>query len=228
MRYRHLLATMLAATLTVGSASAATVLLSNGSSEALDSMPGQDFATELQAADATTMWRGPLSLTLTDNARLTFTLVAANSSWDNSFNFQGATVLTETFHTVAADSLLTGSLGGQAYTTGTIAGGTVISDFLSFTSPMRTSGAGDIGFGVRSNASIIESGASVFFLAFDDGGGNDDSDFDDIILRVDVSPSAEVSPVPLPAGIWLMAAGMGGLLGLGRMSRRPASSRSKA
>ncbi len=52
------------------------------------------------------------------------------------------------------------------------------------------------------------------YLFLDDNGGENDDNHDDLVVRVDVTP------VPLPAGIWLFATALGGL---GLLARKRAA-----
>ena len=53
-------------------------------------------------------------------------------------------------------------------------------------------------------SAIFNNGRSVI-VGYDDSGAGPDFDYDDLVARIDVAP------IPLPAAVWLLAAGLGGL-----------------
>ncbi len=64
---------------------------------------------------------------------------------------------------------------------------------------------------------------TVWYALFDDGGGGQDHDYDDMVLRITVSSAQlETSPTPLPGAIWLLGTVLAGGFGAGRWRKRKA------
>lgn len=55
----------------------------------------------------------------------------------------------------------------------------------------------------------------IVLFALDDGGAGPDKDFDDYVGYL-VADAPAISPVPLPASVWLLGSALLGLLGIGR------------
>ena len=197
-------------------AHAATVSLSTADPGLdINLVPGQDFVTELTAAGATHLFSGPLDLNVADPVKLTFSLVAAESGFQNSLLYDGTPIITETLNGNLADFTV-GALEGQVAEKNFFGGD--LADILSFSirtfnpSTTFTFDSSDDEFGVFTNQ-IDKSAMSTFFIALDDSGSNNDDNHDDIIVRVDVAP------VPLPASGLLLLAGLGGVYGSRRFRR---------
>ncbi len=184
-----------------GVASAASVSFTGTNQGALPLV--NDFKSDLEGAGAGTLYTDITSLTFSGAARVKFTLVAAESLFDNSFFVDGAAVVTETANGKAADFIL-GSFLGESFAKDYGPGPLTLTDW-SF-SP-GTFDLGTFNFGIFAGS---ESGLTRFFIGFDDGGAGPDDNHDDIVLRVDVSP------VPLPAAGWMLLAGVGGMAAVKR------------
>ncbi|WP_272491272.1 VPLPA-CTERM sorting domain-containing protein [Roseovarius autotrophicus] len=195
-------------------ASAATVNLTSAEiGMAVDSISGQAFTSQLESVGASTLFTGdpetPLQLIASGPLRLTFSLVAAESGFNNALLFDGTTVIQENVSNESVD-FATGILNGQTFST--VVGAGDFASRLSFSigdanSTMFSSDTGN--FGVFADTATLGA-LTRFYLALDDGGANDDGDFDDIIVRVDVSA------VPLPAGGLLLLTALGGVAALRR------------
>lgn len=193
---------------------AAVVLSDGGSPIEVDASnpPGQNFLTQLLGvtggAGSSTLYSGdaatPLKLEASGKVKLTFSLVAAESGFDNELLFGGAPIITETESNASVD-FATGVLNGQTFST-VVSGSTDIASLLSF----RVNGgplifdASDHEFGVFADKTQI-GGLTRFYLGLDDDGNSSDDNHDDIIVRV------EASIVPLPASGLLLLGGLGGL-----------------
>jgi len=57
---------------------------------------------------------------------------------------------------------------------------------------------------------LLDNNSTTAYLMFGDGGGNNDFDLDDMVMRLDIQP------VPLPASSLLLLAGIGGLAAMKR------------
>ena len=114
-------------------ATAATVQLTADTTAAIGTVPGQDFVPQLTAVGATTLYSGNMSLITSGPVNLTFTLVGAESGFQNSLLFGGSSVITEFANGAAAD-FATGAFGnnGNPNTFSTSFGGGDLASVLSF------------------------------------------------------------------------------------------------
>lgn len=64
---------------------------------------------------------------------------------------------------------------------------------------------------------------TVWYALFDDGGGGQDHDYDDMVLRITASDTQrEIDPTPLPGAIWLLGTVLAGGFGARRWRKRKA------
>ena len=169
------------------------------------------FQNELNAAGAGT-FLAPASFILTETARLTFTAVAAESGFDNTFTLNSplSGSITETgnfgfganFNTTAGIGSLSGIVGAGS-----------LNDLFQFTTNSNAVIGKPLSDFVGVYSATGPGSFSRFFLAFDDDGAGPDDNHDDFIMRVDVTA------VPLPAAAWLLLVSLAGLGFVGR--RRP-------
>jgi len=192
-------------------ASAATVnLVAADAGVDVTTVPGQNFESDLQGVDANTLFSGPLQLTASGPLRLTFSLVAAESGFNNALLFDGVVRIQENVGNGKVD-FATGVLNSQTFST-TIAAGGDFAPRLSFDidgDGVAEFGSGNDEFGVFADTANL-SALTRFYLALDDSGANNDDNHDDIIVRVDVAP------IPLPAGGLLLLTALGGVAALRR------------
>lgn len=152
----------------------------------------------------------PAGITTIGPVVLTFTLVAAESGYANTFNATGAGSLTEgANNNTSCGNLLTCSIGQSI--SGIFNGS--LASFLSFSNNQSGGNAltaflGSGAFGVFANGGA--GNHSVLFLAFDDQSQGADDNHDDIIIRMNVAA------VPVPAAGFLLIGALGGLAALRR------------
>lgn len=214
---KYLAAATIALT-TLGSAAGAATLTADTTLGLAPGQPaGQDFVTELQAAGVTDLYSGNTSIMIDREVRVTFTLVGAESSFNNTLLFDGVDIIAEAIGaaqvaTPMLTGLLDGGLGLNQYVTNFTGGD--LASLLSF--QVNAAGpsfdATDHEFGVFADSSMINN-LSVFFLALDDNGNDVDDNHDDIIVRVDLTA------VPIPASGLLLLAGLGGLAAVRRRQK---------
>jgi hypothetical protein len=188
-----------------GAAEAASLSVTGGTTIA---MPGNnDFGANLIAAGATFGLIYGGTLNATGPGTVTYTYMAAESGFTNTFNVytQGSYALIDLEYTAteaneawAANALI----GSQSVVAGALSveftGGTLAQN-------------GATGFGV-----YLTSNPNLVFLGYDDSGAGPDSDYDDMIIKVEFAPS----PVPVPAAIPLF---LSGLAAMGLINRRKAA-----
>jgi hypothetical protein len=148
-------------------------------------------------------------------AKVTFTLLGWEAGFENAFNGPGGSFSTE--GNAGHPSNLEFDAGGIADFMANLGAGLIPFSFLSplgvaanGANPLNVPGA--VNFFASFGDDTTTMGNSLY-LFLDDLGGGDDDNHDDLVVRVDVTP------VPLPAGIWLFGAALGGLGLLGRKRR---------
>ncbi|TVQ57087.1 MAG: VPLPA-CTERM sorting domain-containing protein [Rhodobacteraceae bacterium] len=153
-------------------------------------------------------------LSVSGPAFATFTYIGSFAAFNNRFkapSFQDLLFSTSNFSSENVTATPIGASGTVA-----VEGGLIPFFFRNRTQNRFISNAG----GATSSDPGVALGFSrisdtAFFLLFDDSGGTPapDRDFRDMVVRVDVAP------IPLPAGVWLMLTGVGGLIAAGRRKR---------
>lgn len=136
------------------------------------------------------------NLWLSGPAQITYTYVGKEAGWTNRFEAPGGAFVTGTSGSVDSFSVLQ-----------TVAG------YLDFTFLTRAGLVGNGGNNLQSVPSFFTQrlAAGSVMIGLDDGGAGPDSDFDDLVLRVDATS------VPEPATLAVLGAG---LLFLGVIRRR--------
>lgn len=134
-----------------------------------------------------------------------FQFVGFSASYQNSFGSGLSTLFTTA-----------GSTAGD--TAQIVAGGAGLVPFFFHTNGGATpSGTAINGVSITSPLSVAfaDLGDGSFLALFNDGGGSptDDKDYNDMIVRV------SVSPVPLPAAAWLLISAVLGLVSFSRIRR---------
>lgn len=178
------------------SANAATVTVSGS---AVTPAPNT-FQTQLMAAGATTFLDKADIVVGKFGATLTFTGVAGESGFANSFESPVGNLSEPAKNNQGAADFLTGNLFGSVsgkFTAGSLAG--VLRFLANGGSPAPL---GSERFGIYASGT---GPLSVFFLAFDDQSQGADDNHDDFIIRVNVSA------VPVPAAGFLLVGALGGL-----------------
>ncbi len=148
-------------------------------------------------------------------AKVTFTLLGWEAGFANVFNGPGGSFSTE--GNAGHLSNLEFDAGGIASFMTVLGAGPIAFSFVSplgvaanGTNPLNVPGV--VNFFATFGDATATMGDSLY-LFLDDLGGGDDDNHDDLVVRIDVTP------VPLPAGIWLFGTALGGLGLLGRKRR---------
>lgn len=143
-------------------------------------------------------------LSLSGPATLTFEYLGFNAGFSNSFGSGGSTLFTTAASAVGNTAQINAGTGLVPFFFHTSGGGT----------PATANNGGSITSPLSIAFADLHDGS--FLALFNDGGGNptDDKDFNDMIVRV------SVSPVPLPAAAWLLISAVLGLVSFSRIRRR--------
>lgn len=216
-----LAAGLIAATAMAGTASAVSLSIVGGTA---GSIPG---GTEVNDALGPLGFVNPLggffgsSISLSGPANVTYTLLGWEAGFSNAFTTPGGSFSTEG-NAGHLSNLEFDPLGIASISIGNVASGLLSFSFTSgLPGSVANGGANlDVLNSVNFFASFGGGGSATtgtsLYLFLDDAGGRkadgvtDDDNHDDLVVRVDVTP------VPLPAGIWLFATALGGLGLLGR------------
>jgi hypothetical protein len=186
---------ILGAVITFAAASPATsAVIINFNSP--DSIPGgNDFTSELGALGLTQIATSGLSLVLDEDSIISFEVLGSESGFNDTFS-AGSISYTE-FTSLLNSFASPIALGGEAFSAGDLAG------LLTFSSSGGLSASiGDPGLAFLLGAGAVSGDPfTVFYLAFDDQITGPDGDFDDLIIRGTVTPSAVVPE----ATTWAMA-----------------------
>lgn len=197
---RNTLLGTVAAIAMVGAAQAATVNIT-GTPDSTGA--NNNFLDELNAAlGGVASLLSSVSMLTNGPVTLTFTVVAAESGFVNSFTATGAGTLGDPGNFGEGANLLT--TAGIGTISGVFNG--LLDGLLSFANdqgPQLIAFPGSGEFGVFTDGGAGDH--SLFFLAFDDNGAGPDDNHDDLLIRV------RVSAVPLPAGGLLLIGGLGAL-----------------
>lgn len=166
-------------------------------------------------------WYGA-NLSVTGNETLTFSYVGAEAYFNDRFVVGQQTIYNHGASNQSfSQSFSSGVLGfrfesDNAFTnvTSTVNNGSnVLPSFLGADTAHQPNFW--VGF-ERSNTGDI----TGILLALDDGAGHPDFDYNDEVIRITGFSSVQVSPVPLPATMPLLASAVGLLMLLGRCRRR--------
>ncbi len=174
-----------------------------------------NFKSQLGGLGLTKYDSTGVSIVLDANSIITFYLMGSESSFNDTFSTVSSPVLAATeassFQNNFAAPIL---LGSRNFSAGSLAG------LLNFSAVGgKSATVGQSGFGIfLSNAQTSGTGVSTFYFGYDDENKNPDKDYDDMIIRADVT-----SAVPEPATWALMLAGFGFVGGAMRANRRKAT-----
>jgi len=142
---------------------------------------------------------------LTD-VKVSFTGVAQESGWDNTFTVDGVGSFTETDG--GATTFTLGPLMTVYSALTELSGGDLEFDSTGGSAHDLSDGEFGIYFGTDDNT--LTGTLTSIFLVHDDGGAGPNDNHDDLVVEM------TISAVPLPATALLLIAGLGGLAGLRR------------
>ena len=170
---------------------------------------GNDFNTDMQGLGYDRMTTGA-QLSVNQSGSVTFTYIAAESGYTNSFNLSSSsmTEANEAFDFNGHGSSLTINV-----TADDILNFNFTSDGIGALTPVNNfTGEKLEGLGIFTKGS--GSSHQQVILGYDDQWYSpDDNDHDDMMIRVDFNP------VPVPAAVWLFGSGLIGLIGIARRKK---------
>ncbi|WP_422060031.1 PEPxxWA-CTERM sorting domain-containing protein [Sphingopyxis sp.] len=176
---------------------------------------GNNFKTQLAGLGLTKYDSTGVSIVLDANSIITFYLMGSESSFNDTFSTVSSPVLASTessnFQNNFGAPIL---LGSRSFSAGSLAG------LLNFSAVGgKSATVGQSGFGIfLAGNQTSGTGVSTFYFGYDDEKTDPDKDYDDMIIRADVT-----SAVPEPATWALMLAGFGFVGGAMRANRRKAT-----
>jgi hypothetical protein len=208
---KHLLVSTAISTvlLTFAPASYAALILSPGSSPVPIPVAGNDFNVQMADLGYSQMITGS-QLSVDQAGSVTFTYIAAESGYTNSFNLSSGASMTEHNEAFKFD-------GYNSLTINVTAGEILNFNFTSLgigaLSPVDNFTDKNLqGLGIFTKGS--GSSHQQLILGYDDQWITpDDDNHDDMMIRVDFSP------VPVPAALWLFGSGLLGLVGIARRKK---------
>jgi hypothetical protein len=194
----------------------AAFVIQGGSTQVLP-ITGNAFNTELTALGFGQMTAGG-QLRVSQDGFIDFYYIGAESGFNNTFTAQGSALSgnNKGFLTERNEGF---DFSGYAGFTIAVSANDIVN--FSFTSD----GATALSPVDNLSNTSLPSGLGIYFdpgksgslqqvvLGYDDQTLNDDSDFEDMLVRADFRPA---SVVPLPAAVWLFGSGLIGLAGVFR------------
>jgi len=172
-------------------------------------------------------WYGATLYLIGGPADIDVQLLGYEAGANNDFNFQTASFSGggggDTWNPGgigATQTVLNVASGALDFSFLTDLGGCIVCSVFNVSNPDDSTG----GAGVLPNffATFVPNeaagGGLIVDLWFDDGGGANDDNHDDLAIRLSISEGRfSTTPVPLPAAVWLF---LSALAGLGYLSRR--------
>lgn len=196
----------LAVTMTAGLAGAATLSLDTNNSVSVNldaSFNPSPSVVGIGPGDPVTNYSGTFSggLLVSGPAKITFTYLGKEAGYSNS-----------------AVSLVSGGTLSDLVAGASITFNQLVSGLVQFSFETDGDGGQSITNGGGSTSPALDMAFRMisptsYFALFGDGGGGNDDDLDDMVIRIDVAP------IPLPAGGLLL---IGALAGLAALRRRKA------
>ena len=213
---KHLLiaTTLSSVLLAFAPSSNAALILSAGSAPSPLPIAGNDFNTDMQGLGYSEMITGS-QISVDQAGSVTFTYIAAESGYTNSFNLSSGSSITEhneVFNFNGYESLTINVTAGEIlnfnFTSLGIGALTPVINYDDF----NPNGSNLVGLGIFTDGSGLSHQQVI--LGYDDQWQfPDDDNHDDMMIRVDFNP------VPVPAALWLFGSGLLGLVGVARQKK---------